>query len=247
MPGGRLRYPPPHRMNIAVVIPAFDEQPAIGTVVRRCHAAARGLGTPRVVVADNGSTDGTGEAAAAAGAEVVVVRPRGYGRACLGAAAHLGQWPSVLVFVDGDGSCRPEEMSRLLQPIRAGEADLVIGCRSSNAALTFPQRWGTWLATRLIGWRWGRHFSDIGPFRAIRLDAYNRLGMRDVTWGWTVEMQILALLKGLRIRQVEVSWDPRLAGFSKISGTVSGVWRAGVKILWTIARYAFRRRAASGQ
>ena len=108
--------------------------------------------------------------------------------------------------------------------------------------MTFPQRWGTQLAISLIRCRWGYRFQDMGPFRAIRHDAYCKLGMQDQTWGWTVEMQILAVLQGLSILEVPVSWLPRHGGVSKISGTLSGVTRAGGRILWTIAKYSFRSR-----
>ncbi|MDA2938033.1 hypothetical protein MYX75_07205 [Acidobacteria bacterium AH-259-A15] len=144
------------------------------------------------------------------------------------------------MFVDADGSSRPEEMGRLLEPIQEDWADLVIGVRPSDAPMARPQRWGNRLATQLITWRWGHVFTDLGPFRAIRRTSYERLGMQDRTWGWTVEMQILALLSGLRVEEVSVSWERRLAGDSKISGTVSGVLRAGTRILWTIARYGGR-------
>jgi hypothetical protein len=142
--------------------------------------------------------------------------------------------------MDADGSSRPEEVGALLRPILDEGVELVLGSRPSDSSMTLPQRWGNRLATRLISLRWGHTFNDLGPFRAIRSVSYGRLGMRDRTWGWTVEMQILAVLSGLRIQEVPVSWDERMAGVSKISGTISGVVRAGVKILSTIARLSLR-------
>lgn len=231
-------------MKLAIIIPAFEEEESVGTVVRRCRAAAPRHFQARIVVADNGSRDGTARAAQEAGAEVVTVPRRGYGAACQGAIAFLAEWPDLFLFIDADGSSRPEQMSRLLDPLREGRAELVIGCRPPGAPMTPPQRWGNRIATLLLALRWGKRFRDIGPYRAITREAYRRLGMKDRTWGWTVEMQILALLRGLRVEEIPVSWDRRLAGVSKISGTVCGVTRAGTRILWTLACYSLQRPAA---
>ena len=220
------------------MIPACDEQETVGQIVTRCRASASAMGSVRVVVCDNGSRDRTVKVAQAVGAEVISTRPRGYGRACLAAITHLGDWPDVLVFADADGSSPPEEIRHLLKPMQKSQVDLVLGCRSSRAHMTLPQRLGTILASRLISLLWGRRFEDIGPFRAIRKTSFDKLGMKDTTWGWTVEMQILAVLSGLRIEEIPVAWEKRIAGASKISGTFSGVLRAGSRILWTIARYA---------
>ena len=225
-------------MKVGIVIPARDEEKSVGQVVERCRPLVSGTDEIRTVVCDNGSGDGTRAEAEKVGAKVVYAGKSGYGLACLTAIAELGNWPDVLLFLDADGSSRPEEAQDLLTPIKEGRADLVLGCRSSSVHMTFPQRWGTWLATRLIAWRWGHSFRDIGPFRAITRQAYARLGMKDRTWGWTVEMQVLALMRCLRVQEVPVSWDPRVTGVSKISGTVSGVIRAGARILWTIGCYA---------
>lgn len=215
----------------------------MGDVVGRCFEAARSLGPVRVMVGDNNSTDGTAAAARASGAEVVRVTRRGYGAACRGAIASLGDWPEVLVFMDADGSSRPEEIPRLLAPVFREGLDLVVGRRPPGCPMTPPQRWGTWLAVEVMALRWGRFYSDIGPFRAIRRTAFEKLGMRDQTWGWTVEMQVMALLQGLRVGEVPVSWEKRLAGVSKISGTALGVARAGARILWTLVRYSLQRRS----
>ncbi len=229
-------------MKVGVVIPARDEEESVGQVVERCRLSVSRTDEMRIVVCDNGSGDGTRVEAEKAGAEVVYANSPGYGLACLTAIAALGDWPDVLLFLDADGSSRPQEAQDLLEPIREGRADLVLGWRSSGIHMTFPQRWGTWLATRLIACRWGYSFRDIGPFRAITRRAYERLGMKDQTWGWTVEMQVLALIRRLRIQEAPVSWDRRLAGVSKISGTVFGVIRAGGRILWTIGYYAARSK-----
>ena len=232
-------------MRIGIVIPAVDEEEVVGQIVQRCWQAVGFPDYSRIVVGDNESRDRTSSIARFAGAEVVQARPRGYGTACLAVVNHLGSWPDVLVFLDADGSSRPEEIRNLLAPIREDRADLVIGIRPSNASMTLVQLWGNRLATRLISWRWGRAFADLGPFRAIRRDCYERLGMRDPTWGWNVEMQILAVLLRLRVEEVSVSWEPRRGGVSKISGTLSGAARAGVRILWTLCRYALRRHNSS--
>jgi len=233
------RLPATRPVNLAVVIPALNEATTVGAVVSQVLEHTAGWAT-RVVVVDNGSGDDTQRVAREAGAEVVPAAPRGYGIACLRAIEYLSDWPDVLLFLDADGSSRAAEIPSLLTPIHLRAADLVIGCRSDRSAMTLPQYWGTRLAISLIHFRWGRRFQDMGPFRAIRQDSYRLLGMRDRTWGWTVEMQILAVLQGLNILEVPVSWLPRQGGTSKISGTVSGVARAGARILWTIARYSFR-------
>ncbi|MGH9338547.1 MAG: glycosyltransferase family 2 protein [Acidobacteriota bacterium] len=227
-------------MKVGLIIPAYNEEESIGQVVRRCMNLASQPGTGRVVVCDNDSSDSTAEVARAAGAEVVHAAPRGYGIACQRGIQHLGSWPDVLVFIDADGSSRPEEIDRLLKPIRCSGADLVIGRRPPDSPMTPPQRWGTRFAVWTLNWRWGSTFTDIGPFRAIRRISLEKLKMRDRTWGWTIEMQILAILNGLKVEEAPVSWEKRLAGRSKISGTVSGVLRAGARILWTIGRYGFR-------
>lgn len=229
-------------MKLGIVIPARDETDSIGAVIAACRNSLPSQIPCRIVVADNASSDDTARQAQAAGAEVRFVGRRGYGAACLGAIAHLSSWPDVLVFIDGDGSSRPSQIPLLMEPLVQGVADLVVGRRSSDAPMTLPQRWGTRLAVWGINLRWRSDFHDIGPFRAIRRSALQRLGMRDKTWGWTVEMQVLALMRGIRCIEVDVAWDERLAGTSKISGTVSGVVRAGGRIVWTLLRYGLFSR-----
>ncbi len=224
-------------MRLGIVIPAHNEERAIGPVVSRCRRAAGALGSFRIMVVDNASSDGTTVEAQNAGATVISVIPRGYGRACQAAVWQLGDWPDVLIFLDADGSAQPEEIERLIEPIRANQADLVLGQRPQRAPLTLLQRFGNQLAAFMIRIRWGHCYQDLGPFRAIRRLSFQALKMTDPTWGWTVEMQILALLKGLRVYEVSVTWSQRLAGRSKISGNLKGALCAGAKILWTIGRY----------
>jgi glycosyltransferase involved in cell wall biosynthesis len=229
-------------MNLGIVIPAIDEEESIGTVVGRVLEVEELPRNLRIVVCDNGSLDNTASIAAAAGAEVVRVRRRGYGAACQGGVAHLANWPDMIVFLDGDGSSRPEEIPRLSKTVADGECDLAIGCRPWSSPMTPPQRWGTWFAVRAVNFLWGSDYSDMGPFRCISKTSLERIGMSDQTWGWTIEMQILAQVYGLRVKEVPVSWQKRIAGVSKISGTILGVVRAGLRIIWTVARYAFSSR-----
>lgn len=238
--------PPSLLARTVVVIPARDEEASVGAVVAALPAVRE------VVVVDNGSRDGTAAAARAAGATVVHEPRAGYGRACLAGLAHVARQsepPEVVAFVDADLSDYPEELACLLAPIAHGEADLVIGSRVlgqragrvERGALLPQARWGNALACALIRVRWGERFTDLGPFRAVRYDALRRLGMRDETFGWTVEMQVRAVRAGLRCAEVPVGYRCRV-GRSKITGTVSGTLRAGAKILWTVGRHALARR-----
>jgi glycosyltransferase involved in cell wall biosynthesis len=194
-----------------------------------------------VVVVDNGSTDRTAEVARAAAATVTREPRRGYGAACLAGIATLrARPPEIVVFLDGDGSDDPAELERLVEPILADRADLVIGSRvlggAERGALTPVQRFGNALATRMLRALFGARFTDLGPFRAIRWSALERLGMRDRDYGWTVEMQARAARLGMVALEVPVTSRRRRGGRSKISGTMRGMFGAGGKILWTIAR-----------
>jgi glycosyltransferase involved in cell wall biosynthesis len=225
--------------NIAVVIPAFNEARAIASVVRAIPAWV-----DRIVVADNASTDATGALAAEAGAHVVREEEPGYGAACL-AGIRSAHDADLVVFVDGDYSDHPEDMADLVDPILEGRAEMVIGSRALGArepgALTPQQILGHWLATRLIRLIWGARYTDLGPFRAIRRTALDRLGMADRNYGWTVEMQIRAAEAGLKTLEVPVRYRRRI-GVSKVSGTLKGTVMAGTKILYVIGRHAVRGR-----
>ena len=232
-------------MRVSVVIPARNEEGSVGAVVR--EMLATGL-VGDVVVTDNGSRDGTAAEARAAGATVVSEPRAGYGRACLAALAEVRRRPpEVVVFVDADRSDDPADLGALLAPFVHDEADLVIGSRVlgqragrvETGALLPQARWGNALACALVRLRWGARFTDLGPFRAIRWDAYERLGMRDETFGWTVEMQVRAVRAGLRTAEVPVAYRKRV-GKSQITGTVNGTVRAGTKILWTVGAHALR-------
>jgi glycosyltransferase involved in cell wall biosynthesis len=219
------------------IIPALNEEQSIGKVL---DALPRDF-VDRVYVVDNGSTDQTAAVARAHGAEVLYQPERGYGAACLKGMAHLAPETEFVLFIDGDYSDFPEESAELLQPLFDGEVDFVLGSRtlgvSERGSLTLPQQFGNWLATTLIRGIWGYPYTDLGPFRAIRRDALDRLNMVDRNYGWTVEMQIKALQKQLSVRELPVRYRNRI-GDSKVSGTVRGVVGAGTKILWTIAKYS---------
>lgn len=229
------KAPEPPRLFVDAIIPALDEAEAIGEVL---DSIPRPL-VRRVIVCDNGSTDGTADVARAHGAVVVREEHRGYGAACLRALAALEtDPPGIVLFLDGDHSDDPAEATRILEPILAGRADLVVGSRTLGHAdpgsLTPQARFGNWLATGLLRLLYHARYTDLGPFRAIRYASLASLAMRDRDFGWTVEMQIKAARAGLRAVEVPVRYRRRI-GRSKISGTVSGSIRAGFKILETIA------------
>jgi glycosyltransferase involved in cell wall biosynthesis len=228
-------------MLIDVIIPAFNEEQSIALVLREIPA---GL-VREVIVVDNNSSDQTGAVARAAGATVLRETRPGYGHACLAGMAHafarpLTEQADIIVFLDGDHSDYPEEMPLLVAPLLRGEADMVIGSRAlgeREAGSMMPQQiFGNWLATTLLRRLYGAHFTDLGPFRAIRREALQRIGMADTTYGWTVEMQLKAAKLRLRNTEVPVRYRRRI-GTSKVSGTVRGTLGAGYKILWTIFRY----------
>lgn len=223
-------------MRTAVLIPVLNEAKALPAVLSELPPGLR------VVVCDNGSTDRSPEVAKAHGAEVVRELQRGYGNALLAGIEHLrADPPQAVVVMDGDHSTVADDLERLLAPIRANEADLVVGERitlGDAGALTLPQRVGNALATALIAARTGRRFRDLGPFRAIRWGALLDLGMTDRTWGWNVEMQMKALRIGLRVAEIPVRNRSRTHGESKISGSVRGAARAGARMLWATWKYA---------
>jgi glycosyltransferase involved in cell wall biosynthesis len=230
--------------RIAVIIPALDEAESIGLTLREIP---RGL-VSQVVVVDNGSQDRTADIARAAGACVVVEPHRGYGRACRAGLAELQPATTAVVFMDADRSHEPQDLESLVHVFREGHWDLALGSRvlgrPEPGSLTFLQRFGNWLSTQLIQRLWRVSFTDLGPLRVISLEALRRLDLRDNDFGWNVEMQAQAARLGLRVTEIPVHYRRRRFGKSKISGTLWGSARAGVKILWTIYR-CWRRPLAT--
>ncbi len=236
----------PRLDRVSVIIPALNEAEAL----RELLPIVKRLGVGQVIVGDNGSNDGTAEVAAAHGALVASEPRRGYGAACFTAMGHLRGDTEVVVFLDADLSDDPTLLPDLARPVLEDEADLVIGNRVASmrepGAMTLPQRFGDWLATRLIRLGWGFGYHDLGPFRAIRRSSLERIDMQDRAFGWTIEMQIRAIEEGLRIRQIPVPYRRR-KGKSKISGTVRGVALAGYWILTTWWRLWRSRRSRAGR
>ncbi|MEM7621464.1 MAG: glycosyltransferase family 2 protein [Pseudomonadota bacterium] len=225
--------------TIGVLIPALNEEQAIGKVI----SAIPGW-VDKIIVVDNGSRDQTAEIAQDYGVYVVHEPIRGYGRACQRGLQEL-QHIDVIVFLDGDYSDYPEQMDLLVDPIVDGDYDFVIGSRikagQKKGALTLQQRFGNWLACKLIWLIWRVSYTDLGPFRSIRRTALSQLHMQDQSYGWTVEMQIKAILTKLKIHEVMVDYRPRI-GISKISGSIKASVLAGIKILSLIAKYALLKR-----
>jgi len=219
---------------VALVIPALDEEAAIGAVV---GAVPPGL-VDEVIVVDNGSGDRTAAVARAAGARVVREPRRGYGAACWAGVQACSPGTEVVAFLDGDGSQDPVELPRLLAPLREDRADLVLGARRFARATGHP--WHAVLGTRSVALvlrrRFGLAVRDVGPFRAVRHSALLALDLRDRSFGWPVEMIAKAARARLLIVEVEVSQRPRLGGRSKVAGTLSGSLRAG----WRFIRVAIR-------
>jgi len=225
-------------VKTVVIIPAFNEEDSIGKVIEHIPAAFRS----DVIVADNGSTDATARSARACNATVVSAPRRGYGSACLaGIAEARKRAPDLYVFLDGDYSDYPEDIAGIVDHLIKRNLDLVIGSRTSGLAdpgALLPQAiFGNWLSTTLMAWRYGYRFTDLGPFRAIRAPALERIQMRDPDYGWTMEMQVKALRYGLLVGETPVRYRKRI-GKSKITGTIKGSVSAGVKILWILARYS---------
>nr|HAD50138.1 UDP-glucose--dolichyl-phosphate glucosyltransferase [Algoriphagus sp.] len=219
---------------IDVIIPAFNEEKSIAKVIQDIPSWVR-----NIVVANNNSTDQTGYVAEQAGAVVVFEGQKGYGKACLTAMDWIRSQeiqPDIVVFLDGDYSDYPEEMTGLIQPIINQQADMVIGSRAQgereSGSMTFPQVFGNWLATTMMKYIQGAKFSDLGPFRAIVWQKLMDINMVDQDYGWTIEMQIKAHKAGLRYTEVPVRYRKRI-GVSKVSGTVKGVFGAGYKIIYT--------------
>jgi glycosyltransferase involved in cell wall biosynthesis len=228
------------KSSVFVIIPAFNEQNAVCNVISEIPSDL----AKEVIVVNNGSTDDTVKQAKSCGATVLDEQRKGYGYACLKGIDYLKRKNpddhDIVVFIDADYSDYPEEMTKLVRPILDNEADLVIGSRAlgqkEKGSMTPQQVFGNWLATSLIDMLYKVKFTDLGPFRAIRYDGLIRLGMKDKTYGWTVEMQLKAVKAGLRSTEIAVTYRKRI-GKSKVSGTVKGTIMAGYKILWTIFKY----------
>jgi glycosyltransferase involved in cell wall biosynthesis len=228
-------------MRVAAVIPALDEAASLPGVLAALRSAPGG-DRLRIVVADNGSSDGTSEVARDLGAEVVWAPRRGYGTAVqAGLNVLRAAPPEVVLIVDADLADPVERWPELVAPIAGDRADLVLSDRTTLAepgALTPVQQFGNALATRLIAAAVGHRYADLGPFRAARWSSLARLGMEDPTWGWNVEMQLKAVRAGLRVAELPLPYRRRERGVSKVSGSLRGAARAGVRIVWAVGHYA---------
>ena len=225
--------------GVVALIPALDEEASIGGVVE----ALRAQGVERILVVDNGSRDATSVRAQEAGAQVVHEPRLGYGRACLrGIEALAGSDapPAMVLFLDGDQSDDPGAIHRLLNPLKAGEAELVIGVRMGSDGGALHARGGTAVVLALARWIFGLKARDLGPFRAITWAALRALELDDRTWGWTLQMQLRAHLARMRVQEVEVPRRARAGGRSKVSGSLQISLRAGARMFWTLGRERFR-------
>ena len=227
--------------QIKVIIPAYNEQDSIALVISEIPDVV-----DEIIVISNNSTDDTIINAKKAGATVLTENQKGYGYACLKGmdyVASLDEKPDVIVFLDGDYSDYPEELTKVVEPILNGKIDFVIGARvkrlREQGSMTPQQVFGNWLATLLMKFFFGAKFTDLGPFRAIKYDKLLALNMEDKTYGWTVEMQLKALKQKLNYTEVPVKYRNRI-GVSKVSGTVKGTIFAGFKILGWIFKYSFK-------
>ncbi|MEX1117676.1 MAG: glycosyltransferase family 2 protein [Terrimicrobiaceae bacterium] len=225
-----------------VIVPAHNEEECVGDVVRRLQER----GFLRIRVVDNGSTDATARIAATAGAEVLSIAERGYGLACWEGALELPEGIAWLLYCNADASDDFDAYEHFAK--LASDHDLILGARNhpeDRRHLSAPQRFGNWLAPFLIRRLWGHSFSDLGPQRAIRVDAYRKLNLQDRGFGWTIEMQIRAIEENLRVIEIPVRNFPRPAGQSKISGNLYGSVMAGLIILRTLAHLKFYGRTPS--
>ncbi|MDQ3394164.1 MAG: glycosyltransferase family 2 protein [Bacteroidota bacterium] len=227
------------KQNIKIIIPAFNEENAIGKVINDIPKNFAN----EIIVVNNASTDKTASIAKSAGATVLTESKKGYGKACLTGINYIKNLKEpidIIIFIDADYSDFPEEMPILIGPIITNNKDLVIGSRAlgnrAAGSMTFPQLFGNWLATYLLKIFYKVEYTDLGPFRAIKWDKLLQLNMQDKTFGWTVEMQLKAAKLKFKTAEVPVTYRKRV-GISKISGTITGTIMAGYKIIWTIFKY----------
>lgn len=228
--------------TIRVIIPAYNEADSIPLVIKAIPSIV-----DQIIVVSNNSNDNTIVNAQQAGATVIEEHQRGYGYACLKGMEYIAQLKAktdIIVFLDGDYSDYPEQLTELVAPIIDKDIDFVIGARvkalRENGSMTGPQIFGNWLATSLMSILFKSRFTDLGPFRAIKYDKLLALDMEDKTYGWTVEMQLKALRKKYSYVEIPMKYRNRI-GVSKVSGTVKGAIFAGVKILTWIFKYGFKK------
>lgn len=226
---------------IKVIIPAYNEEDSISLVIKDIPSIV-----DEIIVVSNNSSDNTEANARKAGATVLTESQKGYGYACLKGMNYISEQknkPDIIVFLDGDYSDYPEDLTKIVKPIIEEDIDFVVGARikelRKTGSMTFPQIFGNWLATRLMRLFFNSKFTDLGPFRAIKYDKLLALNMEDKTYGWTVEMQLKVLKKKMSYEEVPVRYKNRI-GVSKVSGTVKGAIFAGVKILTWIFKYSFK-------
>ena len=228
-------------MRVAAVIPTLNEAETIAGTIAMLPRDVVDV----VIVADSSSRDGTVEIAKAAGARVVTLTERGYGRACAAGAAAAGEGCGIILFLDGDGADRADLADMLVAPIRAGTHDFVIGSRVRGVREPGSMSWHQVLAGRLAGWLmsalYGVRYSDMCAFRAISREALARLDMRETSYGWNIEMQMKAARAGLRILELPVPYRRRAGGSSKVAGSVSGSVKAAWRITLTVVRLAWAR------
>lgn len=229
-------------MKIKVIIPAFNEEKAIGNVIKEIPNSV-----DEIIVINNNSTDNTMEVAKNAGATVLSENRKGYGYACLKGLDYILKQetkPDIVVFIDGDYSDYPEELTKLVNPIINQNVDFVIGTRATNlrekGSMTPQQIFGNRLATFLMKLLFEAKFTDLGPFRAIKYSKLLELNMQDKTYGWTIEMQLKILKMKMTYLEIPVRYKNRI-GVSKVSGTVKGTIMAGIKIISWIIKYTFKK------
>jgi len=227
---------------VKVIIPAYNEENAIAKVIQDIPPIV-----DQIIVVNNNSTDNTYNVAKTAGATVINELKRGYGYACLSGMNYISSQetkPDIIVFLDGDYSDYPQQLSQLIAPIIEKDIDLVIGARvkalREKGAMTYPQKFGNWLATFLMKLFFGARFTDLGPFRAIKYHKLLALHMEDKTYGWTVEMQLKAVKQKYSYVEVPMNYRNRI-GVSKVSGTLKGAIFAGIKILTWIFKYSLKK------